>query len=88
MKRTTSVVNYFRIATATPKDDTTVTPVTDSLTADPRSATSTLKEITEDNIKLRESNQVREKWFHIELPNELCSMRKDTKLVVVDIPDQ
>jgi hypothetical protein len=45
-----------------------------------------LKEITEDNIKLRESGQVQEKWFDIELPNELCSMRKDTKLVVVDIP--
>jgi predicted transcriptional regulator len=31
---------------------------------------------------------VREKWFDIELPNELCPMRKDTKLVVrvVDIP--
>jgi signal recognition particle receptor subunit beta len=49
-------------------------------------ATSTLKEITEDNIKLRESGQVQEKWFDIELPDELCSMRKDTKLVVVDIP--
>jgi GTPase Era involved in 16S rRNA processing len=47
---------------------------------------STLKEITEDNIKLRESGQVQEKWFDIELPDELCSMRKDTKLVVVDIP--
>jgi hypothetical protein len=42
-----------------------------------------LKEITEDT--LRESGQVQEKWFDIELPT-LCSMRKDTKLVVVDIP--
>jgi hypothetical protein len=41
---------------------------------------------SEDNIKLRESGQVQEKWFDIELPNELCSMRKDTKLVVADIP--
>jgi hypothetical protein len=30
---------------------------------------------------------VQEKWFDIELPDELCSMRKDTKLVVVDIPE-
>jgi GTPase SAR1 family protein len=100
MKRTTAGINYFRIATATPTTEgTTSTSVADSpqkspsqaqawssLADDPRSATSTLKEITEDNIKLRESNQVQEKWFDIELPNELCSMRKDTKLVVVDIP--
>jgi GTPase SAR1 family protein len=99
MKRTTAGVNYFRIATATPNEVATGTLVADSpqkdppqaqewspLADDPRSATSTLKEITEDNIKLRESNQVQEKWFDIELPNELCSMRKDTKLVIVDIP--
>jgi GTPase SAR1 family protein len=108
MKRTTAGVNYFRIATATPKEDSTGTPVEEvatgtpvadsppkgplqaqewsSLADDPRSATSTLKEITEDNIKLRESNQVQEKWFDVELPNELCPIRKDTKLVVVDIP--
>jgi GTPase SAR1 family protein len=99
MKRTTAGVNYFRIAAATPVVVATSTPVADSpkkgppqaqewssLADDPRSATSTFKEITEDNIKLRESNQVQEKWFDIELPSELCPMRKDTKLVVVDIP--
>jgi hypothetical protein len=56
-----------------------------SLADDPRSAIH-LKEITEDNIKLRESGQVQEKWFDIEA-DELCSMRKDTKLVV-DIPEE
>jgi GTPase SAR1 family protein len=100
MKRITAGVNYFRIAAATPKKEVaTRTPVTDSphkdplqaqewssLAVDPRAVTSTLKEITQGNIKLRESNQVQEKWFDIELPNELCLMRKDTNLLVVDIP--
>ncbi len=77
MKRTTAGVNHFRISTATPKEDTTDTPVADSSADNPRSATSALKEIAEDNIKLRESNQVREKWFDIELQSEVCSMRKE-----------
>jgi hypothetical protein len=100
MKRTTAGVNYCCIATASPseEEDTTNAPGADShetnppqewsLVADnPRSASSTHKEIAEDNIKLRESNQVQEKWFDIELPKELCGMHKDTKLVVVDIPE-
>jgi GTPase SAR1 family protein len=100
MKRTTAGVNYFRIATAAStaeEEDTPNAPGADSpetnppqewssFADNPRSASSTHKEIAEDNIKLRESNQVQEKWFDIELPKELCSMRKDTKLVVVDIP--
>jgi GTPase SAR1 family protein len=92
MKRTTAGVNYFRIAKATLNESDSAqkgppqAQEWSSIADDPRSATSTLKEITEDNIKLRESNQVQEKWFDIELPNELCPMRKDTKLVIVDIP--
>lgn len=53
MERASAGVNYFCIATATRKDDTTETPVADfprknwsSLADDPRSITSTLKEIT------------------------------------------
>jgi hypothetical protein len=100
MKRTTAGVNYFRIAVAMPKKEVaTSSPFADSphkdplqaqewssLALDPRAAKSTPKEITEDNIKLRESNRVQEKWFDIELPNELCLRRKDTKVLVVDIP--
>ena len=47
---------------------------------------STLKEITEDNAALRQKNEIQEKTFDIELDEHLCKMRKDTKLVLVDIP--
>jgi GTPase SAR1 family protein len=90
MKRTTAGINYFRIATASPTNpqpQPQPQPQSWSSFADtPRSAKSTLQEITQDNIKLRESEQVQEKWFDIELAKELFPMRKDTKLVVVDIP--
>jgi GTP-binding protein EngB required for normal cell division len=54
----------------------------------PRSAEETLKEITQDNqIKLSQSGgPVQEKWFEIELEQEIVEMRPDTKLVLVDIP--
>jgi hypothetical protein len=51
-----------------------------------RSAESTLKEICDDNVKLREADEVQEKWFDIELKKVLIPMRKDTRLVLVDIP--
>lgn len=51
-----------------------------------RTAKSTLEEITEDNKILRETNEVKEKWFDIELDEHLMEMRKDTNLVVVDVP--
>ena len=51
-----------------------------------RTAKSTLEEITEDNKILRESNEVKEKWFDIELDEHIMEMRKDTNLVIVDVP--
>jgi signal recognition particle receptor subunit beta len=45
-----------------------------------------LKEITEDNQALRKSNQMKVKRFEIELKEALCEMRKDTRLVITDIP--
>lgn len=50
-------------------------------------ADDTLKEITTDNAKLRESNELQEKIFDIELDEPLLKdMRDDTRLVIVDIP--
>ena len=58
-------------------------------TDEPRTPESTLKEISEDNRRLRDDNGstlVQEKWFDIELDEQLCEMRNDTRLVIVDIP--
>jgi GTPase Era involved in 16S rRNA processing len=51
-----------------------------------QSAGQTHETIKENNAKLRESNQVHESTFDVELDAPLCDMRKDTKLVLVDIP--
>lgn len=51
-----------------------------------RTAPDTMKELVADNANLRESNKIEEKYFAIELERELCQMRPDTQLVVVDVP--
>jgi GTPase SAR1 family protein len=97
MRRTTAGVDNFRISkvqTESDDDDngkdtgsSSTEKQTWSMVVDhPRTATSTLKEITADNLTLRESNKVEEKTFDIELKEDLCEMRPDTKLVLVDIP--
>ena len=53
---------------------------------DPRNAKDTLQEITADNAKFRESNEIHEKYFDVELEEVPVEMRDDTKLVLVDIP--
>ena len=45
-----------------------------------------LKEIETSNKELRQANKIEEKRFNIELDENLCKMRKDTSLVIVDIP--
>lgn len=55
-------------------------------TEEPRAASSTLNEIIADNSVLRTQNVIKEKVFDIELDEHLCEMRKDTKLIMVDIP--
>eukprot|EP00980_Cylindrotheca_fusiformis_P002635 scaffold618_cov130-Cylindrotheca_fusiformis.AAC.39 len=78
MKRTTAGVNEFFICNSTEW----------ALASDiePRDSNSILKEITEDNDALRKTNQMAVKRFEIELKEELCEMRKDTRLVITDIP--
>jgi GTPase SAR1 family protein len=56
------------------------------LVDDPKTAESTLEEITADNSELRKTNKIQEKIFNIELDGPLCEMRKDTKLTIVDVP--
>lgn len=58
----------------------------DAVTEEVRSPMSTLTEVTADNAVLRAKNEIQEKTFDIELKDPLCEMRKDTKLVLVDIP--
>jgi GTPase SAR1 family protein len=53
---------------------------------DPKTAESTLEEITADNSELRKTNKIQEKTFNIELDGPRCEMRKDTKLTIVDVP--
>mmetsp|Transcript_1211 Transcript_1211/g.2378 ORF Transcript_1211/g.2378 Transcript_1211/m.2378 type:complete len:903 (+) Transcript_1211:97-2805(+) len=100
MKRTTAGINFFRIHSidqesrekdsageADPlanKNDAAGDPKTSI--ASRRSAESILKEITDDNVKLRKGEEIQEKVFDIELKKDLFPMRKDTKLVFVDIP--
>jgi predicted GTPase len=50
-----------------------------------KTAEATLKEITADNATLRVSNVLQEKSFDVQV-EDLCEMRDDTKLIVVDIP--
>jgi small GTP-binding protein len=102
MRRTTAGVNKFRIhhdhagsrvqrnntstqaaaAAGQAANNGSVTDTTSTL----RSAEFTLNQITHDNAILRQTNQVLESTFDIELDDPLCSMRKDTKLVLIDIP--
>ncbi|CAJ1957801.1 unnamed protein product, partial [Cylindrotheca closterium] len=77
MKRTTAGINEFAISS---RNEWAL--VSDA----PRDSHSVLKEITQDNLELRTSEEVKTKRFEIELDEALCDMRKDTQLVVVDIP--
>lgn len=95
MRRATAGVNHFRVTTAAETEDMEVDDNNDggekwTATAvhvdNPRTAASILQETTVDNATLRESNVVQEKTFDVELDEPLCKMRKDTRLVVVDIP--
>jgi GTPase SAR1 family protein len=100
MRRTTAGVNYFclytckegvNVAENTNGNDTSILPndLTKECTTIPneiRSAESTLKEIAHDNKALRNENEVAEKYFDIEIEKDICEMRSDTHLVVVEIP--
>mmetsp|Transcript_30440 Transcript_30440/g.87816 ORF Transcript_30440/g.87816 Transcript_30440/m.87816 type:complete len:394 (+) Transcript_30440:1450-2631(+) len=90
MKRTTAVVNAFRITPASlmtkssaEKDDESVELVSSGLSAE-----STLEETKADNSQFRngDDSNVHERSFDIALDDPIHKMRGDTKLVIVDIP--
>jgi hypothetical protein len=86
IKRSTAGVSYFRIHTSSPSSTNESAVALEDDDEGIRSPRSTLAEISEDNIKLRESNIVVEKWFDIRLRSELVPMMQETHLVFVDIP--
>eukprot|EP00977_Amphora_coffeiformis_P027578 scaffold34621_cov166-Amphora_coffeaeformis.AAC.21 len=106
MKRTTAVVNNFRIATTeqlaearrpmNPDDDDDkdyeMSKKKERATAwattvdEPKTAARTFAETIADNVAHRNSDTVIVKTHDVVLDEELHKMRKDTKLVVVDIP--
>lgn len=98
MKRTTAVVNDFRISTPAqvdhdnsgtekPTDSDSRGSVEWSMAVDsPRAPGDSLKQSIRDNRNFRNKNQVKEKSLDIVLDEPLHEMRSDTKLVVVDIP--
>ena len=51
-----------------------------------RTARSVLDEIKDSNKSLREAHRIEEQAFYIELEHDLCEMRNDTSLSVIDIP--
>jgi GTPase SAR1 family protein len=51
-----------------------------------RDASHTLQTIAHDNSILRQTNQIQECTFDVELDEPLCPMLSNTKLVLIDIP--
>lgn len=98
MKRTTAVVNSFRIssesteAVVAPSDNDNDNDKRDSeddsieMVSNRLSASITLEETARDNVAFRNSNVVKERSFDIALNEPLHKMRSNTKLVIVDIP--
>ena len=77
MRRTTAGVSNFRLNTRTDSAPQS---------GEFKGAQETLKTITEDNETLRQQDVVEEKTFDIEIAEQLCEMRSDTRLTIVDIP--
>ena len=98
MKRTTAGINYIRTVskwrTANKKykgdkkvkqeEDENGEKWTEAKSYDTKSAGMILKEITADNKSFRNSADIHEKFFDIELDESLCDMRDNADLVVVE----
>jgi small GTP-binding protein len=91
MRRTTAGVNLFRLYSKESKGMEGSTAKEQDMDWNPEPDTmhtpeQALRQITIDNEKLRQMNSVHETTFNIELDEPLCDMRKDTALVLIDIP--
>jgi len=82
MKRTTAGINFFRVH-SNPEANSE-----NSSSSRTRPAKSILQEISDDNEKFRQSEdiEIHEKLLEIEVQKELVPSRKDTNLVFADIP--
>jgi small GTP-binding protein len=92
MGRATASVNYY-CCTSKPlpyvfsASSVTTGPMSWSGAGLPTPAAEIYEQTVRDNARLRHADKVEETWFDIvELDQDLCPMRDDTKLVVVDIP--
>ena len=95
MRRTTAVVNSFRIFT-TSTEGIEIEEQAESVSSDDDTfaivhkrrwtANDVLSESKADNASYRNSIGVKEKTYDIYLAEALHEMRSDTKLVIVDIP--
>ena len=95
LKRTTAGVNFFHITQPTEEqEDESKSTESPSLSYEwsvvdyekqIREADEIHQEISKDNEELRCSDTVKEKTFHIQVSYPLCKMRKDTRLVLIDI---
>jgi GTPase SAR1 family protein len=99
MKRTTAVVNAFRVSTRAQAGAVEEEYESESSEGSGQgsfawsmqidklqTAADALKESTADNATFRNVDHVKQKTFDIVLHEGLHEMRKDTKLVIVDIP--
>jgi signal recognition particle receptor subunit beta len=82
MKRTTAGVNYFRVTQKSGSDEFEE----ESDGQKVKSARVAHDEIANDNRILRLCANVHEKTFDIGVDDQICEMRTDTQLVLVDIP--
>jgi len=93
LKRTTAGVNFFRIIQPTEQDGD------EADDSHPEEGWSTIEddrkiqdadtihfEIEKDNKMFRLSDTVNEKTFDVQVRHPICKMRKDTQLVLIDIP--
>ncbi|KAL7557819.1 hypothetical protein ACA910_003860 [Epithemia clementina (nom. ined.)] len=91
-KRTTAAVNFIRISLSSSLGPTEVEVENESTKEwsmfpdEARSAESVHQEIKIDNEVLRNSDEVKEKYFDIEMRETTCEMWGKVKLVLVDIP--
>jgi GTPase SAR1 family protein len=90
VNRTTAGVNCFRVHTKEAKNSahsSAALQVGESTTAPDTVVTAEqVLHLIIDNEKFRSSGTVQESTFNIELAEPICDMRKDTTLVLVDIP--
>jgi predicted GTPase len=91
MKRTTAGVNYFRLHKKPPDVKLEELASTSDESVDgvetTKTPSSTLQEISSDNEVLREKDVIQEKYFDVEMEENICSdMHDEIRLVLVDTP--